>query len=182
MKWNALIAWRLATRCAVGLMLGIVGAGRAADNASNSSGSAKEVALPALTTAEQVHRLTREQATAELRAVIRGVVTCPLPQYEAVVIQDSTRGVYVSHISPSLGEPPGLGELVEIEGVSNPGEFAPRIEARRVRRLGAGTLPQPVRSAWDQLINGSLDTQYVEVEGVVISVRADEVTLLTLPS
>src|SRR6267142_2435307 len=46
-------------------------------------------------------------------------------------------------------------------------------------RLGAGELPQPIRPTWDQLINGSLDTQYVEIQGIVTSVRADGVTLLT---
>lgn len=139
----------------------------------------QDAALPVLSTAEQVHRLTREEAAAGHRAVIRGVVTCPLPQYEAVVIQDSTRGVYVSHLDSSLGEKPGLGELVEIEGVTDPGQFAPLVRARRLRRLGAGVLPQAVQSTWDQLINGSLDTQYVEIEGIVSSVRSNQVTLLT---
>src|SRR5262249_13066045 len=51
--------------------------------------------------------------------------------------------------------------------------------AHRLTRLGSGQLPAPVRPYWDQLINGSLDTQYVEIEGVVTTVRATEVTLLT---
>ena len=79
----------------------------------------------------------------------------------------------------ALGEPPQLGELVEIEGLTDPGEFAPQLHALRVTRLGIGELPQPARPAWDQLINGSLDTQYVEVQGNVTAVRADGVTLLT---
>ena len=37
----------------------------------------------------------------------------------------------------------------------------------------------PVRPYWDQLINGSLDTQYVEIEGIVTTARAAQVTLLT---
>ena len=138
-----------------------------------------ESASPLLTTAEQVHRLTREEAAKAQKAVIRGVITCSLPQYAAVVIQDSTRGVYVAGIGANLGEPPGLGEIVEIEGVTDPGEFAPHLRARRLKRLGMGELPQPVRATWDQLINGSLDTQYVEIEGVVTSVHASQVTLLT---
>ncbi len=138
---------------------------------------ATESTLPVLTTAEQVHRLTREEAARGHEAVIRGVITCPLPEYEAAVIQDSTRGVYVSHLGSSLGEPPGMGELVEIEGVTDPGQFAPLIQARRIKRLGVGVFPLPVHSTWDQLINGSLDTQSVEIDGIVTSVRADEVTL-----
>ena len=49
----------------------------------------------------------------------------------------------------------------------------------RSRRLGTGNLPVPARPYWDQLINGSLDTEFVEIEGIVTSVRVDSVTLLT---
>jgi len=132
-----------------------------------------------LTNAEQVHRLTREQAARAFRVTVRGVVTCSLPDSEAVVIQDSTRGIYISHLNPDLGAAPCVGDLLEIEGVTDPGEFAPSVIARRMNRLGVSDLPQPIRPAWDQLINGSLDTQYVEVQGIVTSVRADGITLLT---
>ncbi len=179
MKRNALVTccwatafllccyWAIPEFCQAGVLLA------AATNGPS------DTTLPVLTTAEQVHRLTREEAAKPYEAVIRGVITCPLPQFEAVVIQDSTRGVYVSNVGASLGEPPSLGELVEIEGVTDPGQFAPHLQARRIKRLGVGVLPQPVRSTWDQLINGSLDTQYVEIEGIVTMSRADQVTLLT---
>src|SRR5207249_5442492 len=75
--------------------------------------------------------------------------------------------------------PPQVRELIEIEGVTDPGEFAPQLHARRMTRLGVAQLPQPIRPTWDQLINGSLDTQYVEMQGIVTSVRADGLTLLT---
>lgn len=132
-----------------------------------------------LATAEQVHRLTREEAQRGNPTVIRGVVTCSLPEYAAVVLQDFTRGIYVDHLFPTLGEPPRLGELLEIEGETQPGEFAPSVRARRMTRLGTGTLPQPIRPTWDQLINGSLDTQYSEIQGIVTAVHSNVVTLLT---
>jgi hypothetical protein len=50
-----------------------------------------------LTSAEAVHRLTREEAQRSYRAVIRGVVSCPLPEFQAVVVHDSARaGVAVA--------------------------------------------------------------------------------------
>src|SRR5207245_1112065 len=179
MKWNAFIACRWATASVVVCFWGIPDLFKASEQQTPASKQSPEAVVPILTTAEQVHRLTREEASAGHGALIRGVITCPLPQFEAVVIQDSTRGVYVSHLDSSLGEPPAIGELVEIEGVTDPGEFAPHIQARRLKRLGVGVLPQPVRSTWDQLINGSLDTQYVEFEGIITTVRADQVTVLT---
>jgi signal transduction histidine kinase len=63
--------------------------------------------------------------------------------------------------------------------VSDPSLFAPVVDARRVRMLGAGELPEPIRPTRDQLINGSLDAQYVEVQGVITAVLPDGVVLLT---
>ncbi|MBI4325155.1 MAG: hypothetical protein HY674_07805, partial [Chloroflexi bacterium] len=68
---------------------------------------------------------------------------------------------------------------MEIEGLTDPGLFAPMVNARRVSSLGAGHLPEPVHPTWDQLLNGSLDAQYVEIQGIVTAVHADGVTLLT---
>lgn len=179
MKRNALIPFRQAA-CLFVYVWAIPELGRSGvPTAPLPATGPSEAPPPVLTTAEQVHRLTREEATRATKALIHGVITCALPQYEAVVVQDSTRGVYVSDVGASLGEPPGLGELVEIEGVTDPGEFAPHLRARRLKRLGIGALPQPVRASWDQLSNGSLDTQYVEIDGVVTAVRANLVTLLT---
>ncbi len=95
------------------------------------------------------------------------------------MVQDRTAGITLTAWNPSLGAPPQVGELVEVEGVTDPGEFAPRVHAVRITRLGTGELPPPVHPYWDQLINGSLDTEFVEIEGVVTTVRADGVTLLT---
>src|SRR6266404_3281836 len=114
MTRNAFITCRWATALVVVWLWGAPDLSEAGGQAAQTSGQPQEAALPVLNTAEQVHRLTREEAAGELTAVIRGVVTCSLPQFEAVVIQDSTRGVYVSHLGSSLGELPGMGELVEI--------------------------------------------------------------------
>src|SRR6185503_9831501 len=53
-------------------------------NSSPENGTTEK--LPLLNTAEQVHRLTREEASKGYRASIRGVVTCSLPYSEAVVV------------------------------------------------------------------------------------------------
>ena len=50
-----------------------------------------------------------------------------------------------------LATTPQAGELVEIEGITDPGDFAPRVHAVRIARLGTGELPPPVHPYWDQL-------------------------------
>jgi signal transduction histidine kinase len=49
----------------------------------------------------------------------------------------------------------------------------------RITRQGKGELPPPIRPYWDQLINGSLDTQFVEIEGIVTTAHEARATLLT---
>jgi hypothetical protein len=44
--------------------------------------------------------------------------------------------------------------------------------------LGAGRLPDPVAATWDALMAGSLDTQYVEIQGVVTAVGTNHLELL----
>jgi signal transduction histidine kinase len=136
-------------------------------------------ALPVLTTAVEVHRLKRNEAQRGYQVKVRGVVTCVLPEDQAFTLQDSTRGLYVIDSSQSLALPPQTREYLEIEGTTDPGKFAPVIKAQRVTRMGAGHLPEPARPAWDQLMSGSLDAQYVEIAGVVTAVQSNRVTLLT---
>ena len=146
---------------------------------TNSAPQIGDANTPVLTNGLQVQLLSREQAAKGLRAVLRGVVTCYLPDSDALVIQDATRGVYVSQLASAFHEAPRLGDLLEIEGVTDPGQFAPQLHARKVTRLGVGELPKPIQPTWDQLINGSLDTQFIELNGIITAVRADSVTLLT---
>jgi signal transduction histidine kinase len=138
-----------------------------------------EWSSPALTNAEQVHWLSRKEAASGQHVLIRGVITCALPEFKAAVVQDATGGIYFDLWNPPLDGPPPVGEFVEVEGITDPGQFAPLIHAVRITRFGARELPAPVHPYWDQLINGSLDTEFVEIEGIVTTVRAEGVTLLT---
>ena len=135
--------------------------------------------LPVLTTASEVHELNRDEAQRGYPVKIQGVVTCVLPERQALIIQDATRGLYVVDSSESRSVPPIIGEYVEVEGKTDPSLFAPIVDADRVKNLGAGRLPQPVHPAWEQLMNGSLDAQYVELQGIVTSVSTNGVTLFT---
>ena len=136
-------------------------------------------APPLLVNAAAVHRLKREEAQRGYPVNLRGVVTCVLPERQAFTIQDATRGLYVEDHSESRSVPPRIGEYVEVEGKTDPSLFAPIVDADRVKDLGAGRLPQPVHPAWEQLMNGSLDAQYVELQGIVTSVSTNGVTLFT---
>ncbi len=150
-----------------------------ASNATVGNGEVGPGKLPVLTTASEVHQLNREEAQRGYPVKIQGVVTCVLPERQAFTIQDATRGLYVVDSSESRSVPPKIGEYVEVEGKTDPSLFAPIVDADHVGAVGAGRLPQPVHPAWEQLMNGSLDAQYVELQGIVTSVSTNGVTLFT---
>ena len=145
---------------------------RSASFETNSAG------LPVLTTAGEVHRLKREEAQRAYPVRIRGVVTCVFPEHQAFTIQDGTRGLYIVDFSASRPDAPQIGEFLEVEGHTDPSLFAPIVNARRVSSHGAGRLPEAAKPTWDQLVNGSLDAQQVELEGIVTAVQTNGLTLL----
>lgn len=135
---------------------------------------------PLLTTAEEVLRLKPSEAAQALPVRLRGVVTCLWPDYDGnAILQDATRGVFLR--LPNLAARQGLqvGDFWEVEGTTAPGNFAPILNVSNLTRVSEGRLPEPVRPAWDQLINGSLDAQYIEIEGIITKVDDDVATLLT---
>jgi signal transduction histidine kinase len=134
--------------------------------------------LPLLTTAKQVQYLSVAEAKRKYPVRLRGVVTSTMAWHNSFTLQDATRGIWVDGIGGNRQL--RLGEFVEVEGVTDPSQFAPIVISTRVVALGWGQMPEPVRPNRDQILNGSLDGQYVEVQGVVTAVEPGGVTLLTL--
>lgn len=131
-----------------------------------------------LRTIEQVHALKADEAKRGYPVKVRGVVTGAWPDSEHAVIQDATRGIFVPNLTAGFDDWPEVGDYFEVEGRTDPGGFAPIILADRVSRLGKGAMPDPVRPTWAQLLNGSMDMQYVEIRGAVTSVESDYLWLL----
>jgi len=130
-----------------------------------------------LTLAAQVRELRPQDAARAQPAVIQGVVT--MANYRSMVLQDESGGIFVLANSPPLDPLPEPGEWWMVEGQTTPGDFAPMIVAQRSRFLRAGALPPPHRPSWEEILNGSLDAQQVEIEGIVIALGTDRAELLT---
>lgn len=130
-----------------------------------------------LTTAAQVRRLQSTEAEKHIPAKIRGVVI--FASSATVVLQDSSGGVFISNRGGNWREQPKVGELWEIEGTTDAGQFSPVITADNAIFYGYAPLPEPIQPTKDQLINGNMDAEYGELHGVVISVSTNEIILLT---
>ncbi len=125
--------------------------------------------LPTLTTAAAVNLMKREEAERGYPVKVQGVVVCVVSNRPAFIVQDATRAVYVVVDSAIISELPQIGTYLEVEGKTDKGSFAPIVRARQVSILGLGSLPDPIQPTWDQLMNGSLDDQWVELKGVMVS-------------
>ncbi len=133
-----------------------------------------------LTSAEQVLRLKREEALRRYPVRLRGVVTSVLPgDCRNFVLQDGSHGIFIYATNPVAGQCPQVGEFWQVEGVSGAGAFSPFVLAANLHHVGAGQMPEPVRPAWDQMINGSLDNQYVEIQGIITRTDSKSLELLT---
>ncbi len=131
-----------------------------------------------LTSVKQVQSLPLEDAKRSLPVHLRGVVTSRGASYDRwLSIQDDTRGIFVDvrAISNSV---PACGDFCDIVGHSATGDFAPIVVAEGFRRLGKGDLPEPAHPAWNELINGSMDVQWVEFQGLVTDVHSNVLSML----
>ncbi len=127
--------------------------------------------LSLLTHADQVRQLSPEEAARGYPVQIRGVVTDDVPAPDFFV-QDATAGIYVEgSLSPKFDH--HFGDLVELEGVTGPGKFAPVIQELKVRVIGKGTLPPTRIYPFGELAGGQQDSQWAGVRGVVRAVSID---------
>jgi signal transduction histidine kinase len=144
--------------------------GTAFDDQTAGGADTNATGLPRLTTASDVNQMKREEAQRGYPVKIQGVVICVVSNRPAFIVQDATRAVYVVVDSSIISELPQVGTYLKVEGQTDKGSFAPIVRARGVDIVGLGNLPEPLSPTWDQLMNGSLDDQWVELKGVVVSV------------
>jgi len=102
---------------------------------------------------------------------LRGVVTYFDPAWRLLFVQDDSAGIFVD----LHGVDPGLrvGDAVDIEGTSSPGEFAPSVRYASHVRRGTAPLPGAADPPIGELFAGVFDSQMVQAVGVVRRVTRD---------
>ena len=116
---------------------------------------------------DQVRALTRSDAAMHIPVRLRGIVLGDVePEGEAVALQDETARIRVQG-PPSEVSQIRRGDVVEIDGTSDPGEFSPLVRLGSWRKLGTGVVPAPRAVTLDQVITGRPDAQWIQVAGVV---------------
>jgi PAS domain S-box-containing protein len=128
----------------------------------------KQMPLPTLTRVAEVRALTPDRGRLGYPVRLRAVVTYYDQNHGDMFVQDATAGVYLDPSNLTLALQPG--QLVEVEGISGPGDFASQVNKPRVRILGKAPMPAPQRVSAELLAGGTYDSQWIEIEGVVRSV------------
>jgi diguanylate cyclase (GGDEF)-like protein len=133
--------------------------------------------LRTITTLREAHSLSAEEASRgypiHLRAVVSYLDLSIDGKRGGAFLQDATGGIYVivSDNTEWPKGPPTPGTLVDISGVSAPGEFAPIIVRSRIRVIAPSHLPlQAMTVTLSRLLTGTDDCRWVEIEGVVRNV------------
>jgi signal transduction histidine kinase/CheY-like chemotaxis protein len=123
-------------------------------------------------TIHDLHALPFREAVLSLPARLRAVVTYVEPAVGLLFVQDETGGTFIwIGVRPSVDY--ATGDMVEVTGTTDPGDYAPLVRETQVRRLGPGKLPAPRQTSLDQLFTGSEDSNWVQTEGIVTSVAED---------
>ena len=121
-----------------------------------------------LTKARQVRELKPELAGQNIPVRLLGVVTYyDAPLYN-LFFQDTTAGIFVL-VAPNISTNISAGDEIQIDGITEEGDYAPIVKASAIHVLGKVQLPDPRQVSIDQLFTGSEDSQWVEVHGVVRS-------------
>jgi signal transduction histidine kinase len=124
-----------------------------------------------------IRGLTAEQTQQKLPVRLRGVVTFFDESLFSRFIQDETAGIYLqfpANVGPPLLVP---GQVVEVTGTGSPGEYAPVVVVDTVKVVGEMPLPKAKPVTYQQLASGVEDSQFVEISGIVRSVRPLENSL-----
>ncbi|MGA2853710.1 MAG: PAS domain S-box protein [Verrucomicrobiota bacterium] len=129
--------------------------------------SVKPANLPLLTKVWEIRDLPAEKAAWHYPVRLRAVVTVNTKANHYFFAQDDSAGISVltDGISTNLNP----GDLVNIEGASNPGSFSPIVLASNVTVTGSAPLPAARPETMFQLATGQDGSQWIEVLGVVRS-------------
>ncbi len=133
--------------------------------------SARRPELPLLTTAAAIHALNGAEAARRYPVRIRGVVTFSDAFNGLLFVQDATDGIFIS-VDDDKHAGLRTGDLIEVQGETTPGSFAPSITRGRVRLRGHGPLPAPDVNHLEEAALGQRDCRWLEIGAVVQSIVA----------
>lgn len=121
-----------------------------------------------ITNVATVRSLSPEISAKQLPVRLEGVITYFFDE-RACFLQDQTAGIFVGngvagpHLSP--------GDLVEMEGTTDSGEYAPIVQPSKIELLGHTNLPPARRVSYEQLVTGREASQPIGRSPIPVPVQ-----------
>jgi len=129
-----------------------------------------------ITSVAEVHTLSPEEAAGAIPVHVQATVTYINPTSNTLFVQDQTGPTYVN--APRIREiKVKAGDLVDLTGVTAPGQFAPIISGGWAERVSSSPMPAPAPVAFDDLFSGRMDSAWVQGEGVIQHIESRRPTL-----
>jgi len=126
--------------------------------------------LPRLTSIEQIRRLKDTDIGIPYPFKLKGTMINVTSGGLRGTVRGETEGISIS----TTNEQPAalqVGDLCEFEGTIQWRQNRPEVSYSRFNVIGRSLLPEPQHPTWNELMNGSVQSQWVEVQGIVIAVQ-----------
>lgn len=127
---------------------------------------------PLLKSLASIRSLPPEVAGSGLPIRLRSTVTYSETDAFLLFVEDESGGLYVHPNGMDLNLK--VGDRIELEGITDAGEFAPIVRATNVMSLGERELRVPESVSLDAVYSGGKDSQSVRVRGVIREVRSQD--------
>jgi signal transduction histidine kinase/CheY-like chemotaxis protein len=133
---------------------------------AESIAAGRDASTPVLTSIHQVRSLPPNEAMRRYPVHIRATVTYFDPPGYIFFLEDRNDGIYVNpHDLPVTMV--RVGDLVDVEAVSQAGNFAPILGEPRLTVVAHNAPVPPRRASLDRILAGAEDSRLVDLEGVV---------------
>jgi signal transduction histidine kinase len=121
--------------------------------------------LPVLREIRPILDLPELEAKRRFPVDVEAVVTLRHEGFGLLFVQDQTAGIFVNGLNPTL--PLNVGRKLRIKGFTEAGLYSPIIDGAQAEDRGLAVLPPAQRVALGDIVSGSLDSQLVDLEGIV---------------
>jgi signal transduction histidine kinase/CheY-like chemotaxis protein len=129
--------------------------------------AAHQPSPPFITKASQIRSMTIAQAKQGSPVRLKGVITYYDPDEPDLFVQDASAGIWVNLEIVKPNVPLNIGDLVEVQGVTEAPDFAPQVGGPVFKVIGRAPLPPARRVSFAEMSSTKEDGQRVEVEGIV---------------
>jgi signal transduction histidine kinase/CheY-like chemotaxis protein len=121
---------------------------------------------------DQIRTLSTHEVSRGRPVTLSGTVTWALPEHDFFFLQDMTGGIRV-HFNRDQMSAPALTKCMQLEGITRLGAFAPEVQLKSFRDLGAMNAPKPKPVTYEQAMTGAEDGQWVMMRGFLRRVVSD---------